>query len=71
MGQFDKETSNQNFEWHRERALREKRNPSATSANRVDYNLKAIEKKHGAQAAREMAREIQSKEKNKGRKYFS
>lgn len=60
-GQFDKETSRQNFEWHRERALREKKNPTSVSAARVEYNIKAIEKKHGAKAAREMIREMNSK----------
>ena len=60
-GQFDKETSVQNFEWHRERALREKKNPNSSSANRVEYNLKAIQNKHGIKAAREVMREIQSK----------
>jgi hypothetical protein len=68
---FDKETSNQNFEWHRERALREKKNPNSASANRIDYNLKAIEKKHGAEAAREVLREVNSKDKSRGRKYFT
>lgn len=70
-GQFDKETSVKNFEWHRERALREKRNPNVYTQNRLEYNLKAIEKKHGSQAASEMIREINSKEKNKKRQYFT
>lgn len=61
MGQFDKETSRQNFEWHRERALREKKNPTKHSPARLEYNIKAIEKKHGVKAAREIIREIQSK----------
>lgn len=60
-GQFDKETSRQNFEWHRERALREKKEPNSASANRIIYNVKAIEKKHGVKAAREIIREINSK----------
>ena len=60
-GQFDKESSVQNFEWHRERALREKKNPNTASANRMIYNIKAIEKKHGAKAANEVLREINSK----------
>lgn len=71
MGQFDNETSNKNFEWHRERALREKKAPNAASANRIEYNLKAIAKKHGEQAAREVAREVESKSRNSGRKYFT
>lgn len=70
MGQFDKETTNQNFEWHRERALREKKNPTAESSNRVEYNLKAIEKKHGIKAAIEVAREYNSKARSKNRKYY-
>ncbi len=70
-GQFDKETSVQNFEWHRERALREKKKPGAESQNRVEYNLKAIEKKHGAKAAGEVLREFNSKGRNTGKKYFT
>lgn len=60
-GQFDKETSRQNFEWHRERVLREKKNPNSASGNRVEYNLQAIQKKHGVKAAREVMRELNSK----------
>ena len=60
-GQFDKETSRQNFEWHRQRALKEKKNPNSSSSNRVEYNLQAIQKKHGIKAAREVMREIQSR----------
>lgn len=70
MGQFDKETSNQNFEWHRERILREKKNPTRESANRVDFNLRAVEKKHGEKAVNELARELNSKARNKNRKYY-
>lgn len=60
-GQFDKETSNQNFEWHRKRALKEKKNNRSESANRMEYNLKAIQKKHGDKAAYELYKEIKSK----------
>ena len=60
-GQFDKETSNQNFEWHRERVLREKKKGSEISANRVNFNLKAVAEKHGERAARELARELRSR----------
>lgn len=70
-GQFDKETSVKNFEWHRERALREKRSPKPESGNRIEYNLKAIEKKHGNKAASEVMKEINSKERNRGKKYFT
>lgn len=70
-GQFDKETSNNNFEWHRERALREKKDPNTFSKNRVDYNLKAIERRHGERAASEVSKEINSKSKSKTRKYFT
>ena len=70
-GQFDNETSRQNYEWHRERALREKRNPNSASSNRMDYNLKAIESKHGVKAAAELIKEINSKEKNKKKQYFT
>lgn len=70
-GQFDKETTNKNFEWHRERLLREKRSPNAFTQNRVDFNLKAIEKTHGEKAAREAIKEFNSKERSKGRKYYT
>ena len=62
-GQFDKETSNQNFEWHRERVLREKKKRSvdATGVNRINFNLKAVAEKHGEKAARELARELRSR----------
>lgn len=60
-GQFDKETSRQNFEWHRERALREKKEPNSASGNRMVYNLKAIQKKHGDKAAHELYKELKSK----------
>ena len=60
-GQFANETSIKNFEWHRERALREKKHKSAESANRILYNIKAIEKKHGVKAAKELIKEINSK----------
>jgi len=53
-GQFDNETSRQNFEWHRQRALREKRHPNSTSVNRMIFNVNAIEKKHGTKAAIEI-----------------
>ena len=60
-GQFDKETSRQNFEWHRERALREKKSNTPQSANRLKYNLKAISQKHGLKAAHEVMKEFRSK----------
>lgn len=60
-GQFDKETNVQNFEWHRERAIRAKKNPTNESLNRVIYNLKAVEKKHGHKAANELYRELKGK----------
>ena len=69
MGQFDKETSSNNFEWHKERLLREKKEPNAFTKNRIDYNLKAIEKKHGAEAAREAAKEYNSKN-IRSKKYY-
>lgn len=70
-GQFDKETSNKNYEWHRERLLREKKEPNAFTKNRIDYNLKAIAAKHGDKAANEAARELGSKSRNSSRKYFT
>lgn len=70
-GQFDKETTRQNFEWHRERALREKHRPSAESANRVEYNIREIATKHGDKAAKEIIKEFKSKGRSKERKYFT
>lgn len=55
------ESSIKHFEWHRERALREKKNPNAFSSNRVSWNVREIEKKHGVKAAKEMMREFNSK----------
>ena len=60
-GQFDKESSVKNYEWHRERILREKKNPNSASLNRMAFNVKAIAKKHGAKAASEMLRELDSR----------
>ena len=61
-GQFDKETSVKNFEWHRERVLREKnKGVSAIGANRVDWNIRAVAAKHGEKAARELQRELRSR----------
>lgn len=70
-GQFDKETSNGNFEWHRERVLREKNNPNAYTSNRVNYNMKAIETKHGTKAAKEIGKEFNGRSKTSGKKYYS
>lgn len=70
-GQFDKESTGKNFEWHRERLLREKREPNAYSDNRIKYNIQEIEKKHGPQAAREAAKEFNSKERSKSRKHYT
>jgi len=60
-GQFDKETTRQNFEWHRERALRERGKSDGIAANRMVYNVKAIAAKHGEKAARELVKELNSK----------
>lgn len=62
-GQFDKESSNKNFEWHRERLLREAKNPSAENQARVEFNLRAIANKHGEQAVQEVYKEYRSKKK--------
>lgn len=70
-GQFDNETSIKNFEWHRERVLREKKKKVAESSNRVDFNIRAIEKNHGEKAAREMLREFNSKSKSGKKLYFT
>ena len=70
-GQFDKETSIKNFEWHRERVMREKHNPNAYTNNRVDFNLKSIEKTHGSKAVKEIAKEFNSKDRSKKKQYFT
>jgi hypothetical protein len=70
MGQFDKETTRQNYEWHRERLLREKQKPNAESGNRVDFNLREIAKNHGDKAAKEAAKEFNSKPV-RGKKYYT
>ena len=70
-GQFDNESSIKNFEWHRERALREKRSPNIYTDNRLNYNINAIEKKHGQKAAKEIIREVTSKERSKKKQYFT
>jgi hypothetical protein len=61
-GQFDRETSSRNYEWHRERVLREKKKGvSSVGANRVDFLIRNVEKTHGNKAARELAKELRSK----------
>lgn len=69
--EFHGESSRQNYEWHRERILREKRNPNAYTANRNDFNLREIQAKHGDKAAKEMVKEYRSRERNKKRMYFT
>lgn len=59
-GQFDKESTNQNFEWHRKRLLKEAKKPNATTQNRVEFNLRAIADKHGEKAVREALKEYNS-----------
>jgi len=70
-GQFDHESTRQNFEWHRERALRERGGKNPEGVNRMVYNLKAVEAKHGVKAANELAKELTSKAKSKDRKHFT
>lgn len=62
-GQFDRETTNQNFEWHRKRLLKEAGKGDGASQNRVEFNLRAIANKHGEQAVQEVYKEYQSKKK--------
>lgn len=62
-GQFDKETTNQNYEWHRKRLLKEAKNPSPESQSRVEFNLRSIAEKHGEQGVREALKEYNSKKK--------
>lgn len=64
------ETSANNFEWHRERVLREKQRPNVYSDNRIDWNAREVEKKHGKKAVRELSKEFNSKKK-KERTYFT
>ena len=68
---MSEETSIKNFEWHRERVLREKRNQNAYSNNRVDWNAREVEKKHGSKAVKELAKEFKAKEHDKKRKYYT
>lgn len=61
-GQFDKESSCKNFEWHRERVMREKKKGvSSIGANRVDFLVRNVKKEHGEKAARELIKELRSK----------
>jgi len=68
---MSEESSAKNFEWHRERVLREKHNPNSYSDNRVNWNARAIEKKHGKGAVKEMAKEFNSKSKKGKKVYFT
>lgn len=65
------ETSVKNFEWHRERVLREKQKPNAYSDNRVNWNAREVEKKHGHEATKELAKEFNAKNRNKSKIYFT
>lgn len=69
-GAMAQETSGQNYEWHRERVLREKKNPNNCSTNRVEWNVREIAKNHGEKAAKEMAKEFNSS-KTKKKQYFT
>lgn len=62
-GQFDKETTNQNYEWNRKRLLKEAEKPSGTSSNRAEFLLRSIAEKHGEQGVREALKEYNSKKK--------
>ena len=65
------ESSIKDFEWHRERFLREKKKPSPYSTNRIDWNAREVEKKHGKKAVVELAKEFNSKMLMKKRAYFT
>ena len=58
---MSEETTRQNYEWHRERALRQKKSSGQEALNRMAFNVKAVEKQHGKKAAQELLREIGSK----------
>ena len=60
-GQFDKESSVKHFEWHRERALREKKKSGQVSSNRKDFLIRSVKKTHGEKAARELVKELRSR----------
>lgn len=64
------ESSINNFEWHRARTLKEKENPNPYSNNRVNWNAREVEKKHGEKAVRELAKEFNSKKVSK-KVYFT
>lgn len=66
----EKESSSKNYEWHRERLLREKKSPNAFSGNRVDWNLREIAKNHGEKAASEAVKEFNAS-KPRGKKYYT
>ena len=51
------------FEWARERVIREKKNPSAYTNNRINYLMGEVSKTNGDKAAKEIAKEFNSKHK--------
>jgi len=65
------ESESKHFEWHRERALREKQNPNHFSGNRVDWLAREVDKKHGKKAVTELVKEFNSRSRSKRRKYFT
>ena len=65
------ESSRQNYEWHRERALRERVEPNKYSANRAEWNIRRIEEAHGKKAAHEITKEFNSKRRSKQKMYFT
>ena len=67
---MSQESSIKNFEWHRERALRERKNPNIYSGSRVEWNMREIEKKHGKKASKEMVKEFNASRKAKQKMYF-
>lgn len=65
------ESSIKHYEWHRERALREKQKPTGYSDNRVQWNAREVEKKHGTEAVKELAKEFNQKDRKRSKVYFT
>ena len=53
------------FEWARERLMREKKEPNAYTANRANYLMREVERTDGRKAASELAKEFNSKKTRK------
>ena len=61
MKQVKPNDSISNFEWARERALREKKEPNIYTQNRLNYLLKETRHHHGEKAVKELIKEYNSR----------